>query len=94
MTWLIITYFLVLVFLSYKKDALKSTISLHLAWTWFTAVFFSQAFMTLFRAVNFNDLSYGLVEIWANGFTWFFLGLSLIQLPSLFLGEDQKLPKL
>ena len=86
MTWLILAQLVNLSLISYNKDKLKSTASLRSAWNWFFGVFFSHAFFTLFRAGNYIDLA--LVEIWATGFVWLFLGMSTFQLPSLFLGED------
>ena len=88
MTWLILTQLVILSLISYNKDKLKSTVSLRLSWNWFSGVFFSHAFFTLFRAGNYNDMDLALVEIWATGFAWLFLGMSIFQLPSLFLGEE------
>ncbi len=85
MNWLILTQLLILSFLSFNQDKLKSTNSLRLSWHWFSSVFFVQAAFTLFR-MDGPSLN---VEIWANGFVWLGLGMSIFQLPSIFLGEDK-----
>ena len=44
--------------------------------------------MTFFRARYHDDVEeLMLVEILANGFVWFFIGMSIFFLPSLFLGK-------
>jgi hypothetical protein len=94
MTWLILTQLVILSFLSFNKDRLKSTASLRLAWNWYICVFFAHAFFTIFRASNYKDMDLALVEIWATGFVWLFLGMSIFQLPSLFLGDDHDSPEI
>ena len=89
MIWLILTHFLVLTFLSFHQDRLKSTDSLRPAWKSFLCVFFVNALFTLFRAVNFDSQGLLFVEIWANGFIWLFLGLSLYKATGLFFGEEK-----
>ena len=87
MTWIILIQLLVLVFLSFNHKKLESASNLRPAWGWFSCVFVSQAVMTFFRA-NCDDVDeLMLVEIWANGFVWFFIGMSILFLPSLFLGK-------
>ena len=89
MTWIILIQLLVLVFLSVNRDKLESTVNLKPAWGWFSGVFLSQAAMTLFRAGYYDDTEeLMLVEIWTSGLVLFFLGMSVLQLPSLFTGDD------
>ena len=45
---------------------------------------FSRQVITMIR--GFPEC-WMLVEIWANGFVWFFIGMSILFLPSLFLGK-------
>ena len=92
MTWIILIHLLVLVFLSFNHKKLKSASNLRPAWGWFSCVFFSQAAMSCFSA--YITINHGsspddmmLLEIWANGFVWFFIGMSILFLPSLFLGK-------
>ena len=87
MTWLVLAHFVILTFLSFHRDKLRSSASLKSAWDWFVAVFFSQAALTVFRAGNYDDNDLVLVEIWATGFVWFFLGMSILQLRSLFVDD-------
>ena len=91
MTWIILIQLLVLVFLSFNHKKLVSASNLRPAWYWFSGVFWSQAamscfsaFITIFRGSP-DDMM--LLEIWANGFVWFFIGMSILFLPSLFLGK-------
>ena len=88
MTWIILIQLLVLVFLSFNHKKLESASNLRPAWGWFSCVFVSQAAMTFFRARyhdNAEDLM--LLDIWASGSVWFFIGMSIFFLPSLFLGK-------
>jgi len=91
MTWIILIQLLVLVFLSFNHKKLVSASNLRPAWYWFSGVFWSQAAMSCFSA--FITIIRGipdavmLIEIWANGFVWFFIGMSILYLPSLFLGK-------
>jgi uncharacterized membrane protein len=91
MTWIILIQLLVLVFLSFNHKKLESTSNLRPAWGWFSCVFVSQAAMTFFRARYHDDVEeLMLVEILANGFVWFFIGMSILFLPSLFLGKPTR----
>lgn len=94
MLWLILTQLIVLSFLSYHSGKWKAPSALRLSWRWFSGVFFSQALLTVFRAGCFRDQDFPLVEIWADGFTWFFIGMSILQLSNLFFEEDHKAPRL
>ena len=91
MTWIILIQLLVLVFLSFNHKKLKSASNLRPAWGWFSCVFLSQAAMSCFSA--YITINRGipdavmLPEIWTNGFVWFFIGMSILFLPSLFLGK-------
>jgi|GEM_PF-1565155 len=91
MTWIILIQLLVLVFLSFNHKKLVSASNLRPAWYWFSGVFWSQAamsclsaFITIMRGIPDAVM---LIEIWANGFVWFFIGMSILYLPSLFLGK-------
>ena len=89
MTWIILIQLLVLVFLSFNHKKLESTSNLRPAWGWFSCVFVSQAAMTLFRAGYYdNPQDLMLMEIWTSGLVLFFVGMSILQLPSLFLGKS------
>ena len=88
MNWIIISYILLLGVLTFNKDRFGSSDPLKLAWQWFSGVFFAQAFFTLFRAGNHDDTDLVLVEIWANGSVWLFIGMSIIQLPRLLASDD------
>jgi len=91
MTWIILIQLLVLVFLSFNHKKLESASNLRPAWGWFSCVFLSQAAMSCFSA--YITINRGipdvviLPEIWTNGFVWFFIGMSILFLPSLFLGK-------
>ena len=91
MTWIILIQSLVLVFLSFNHKKLESASNLRPAWGWFSCVFLSQAAMSCFSAyitiIRGIPDAVMLLEIWANGFVWFFIGMSILFLPSLFLGK-------
>jgi hypothetical protein len=88
MTWIILIQLLVLVFLSFNHKKLESTSNLRPAWGWFSCVFVSQAAWTFFRtSCHDHPEDLMLIEIWASGFVWFFIGMSIFFLPSLFLGK-------
>ncbi|MDG1357488.1 MAG: hypothetical protein P8P36_04775 [Akkermansiaceae bacterium] len=89
MTWIILFLFLVLSYLSVYRDKLESTADLKPAWCWFSGVFFSQAVMTFFRVAWHHDPAGVMVgEICTSGLVYFFVGMSILKLPSLFLGKS------
>lgn len=89
MTWLLIAYLLVLGFLSFHKGGSQSAEGLKGAWRWFAFVPLSHALFTLFRVANHNDRDIVLVEIWANGFAWLFMGISILKLSGAILGSEK-----
>ena len=89
MTWIIlISIACPLSFYPFTEISWNQLVNLRPAWGWFSGVFLSQAAMTLFRAGCYDDPEdLMLVEIWTSGLVLFFLGMSVLQLPSLFLGK-------
>jgi len=87
--WIFLTQLLVLSFVTFRKERWDSPEELKSAWKWFSFIPFSHAFFTLFRADKYDHPDLVLVEIWANGFAWLFLGFSLLKLSS-FMLSDQK----
>ena len=78
-TWLLIAYLLALTFLSINRQKFSDTGSLRMAWLWLAGVPLSHFFFSLFRAGNFGSTrDLALVEIWADGFAWLLLGISLL----------------
>ena len=76
-------YLLALVYISAQRDRRSTMPSLRAAWIWFAMIPISHFVFTLFRAgstPNVRDLA--LVEIWADGFAWLFLGISMLCLTS------------
>ncbi len=85
MNWILIAYLVVLVFLSTRQAALPRDASLRTAWKWFAVIPLSEFFFTLVRAGNSRDSQdLLLVEIWATGFAWLLLGISLFCLRGIF----------
>lgn len=81
MNWIFATYLLALVYLTTHKDKLARGNSLRGAWTWLALIPIVQFVFALMRAGNFrNPRDLALVEIWADGFGWLFLGISMLRL--------------
>lgn len=74
---------LILGFFTFHHDRWASLEPIERAWNRLGVMAFCQAVFTLFRAANFNDPDLVLVEIWANGFSWLFLGMSVFSLSAL-----------
>jgi hypothetical protein len=78
MTWILIAYLLVLIYLALHREKLVKGGSLRLAWMWFVAIPISHFVFALFKAGNIGtprDLA--LIEIWSDGIEWLLLGGSL-----------------
>jgi hypothetical protein len=82
MQWFILTYLLVLVFLSVNRGKLPSlSASIRPAWTCFTLIPISNFVFALIRTGNINSpRDIALIEIWSNGITSLLLGISLLSL--------------
>lgn len=76
MNWFLVAYLVALTYLTVqRKDSLST------AWSWLGILAISHFVFALFRAGNAtNPRDLILVEIWANGFQWLFLGLSILSL--------------
>jgi hypothetical protein len=84
MNWILIAYLLGMLYLATRREKLSDLVAFRTAWICFALIPLSDAFLTVFRAGNFNDArDLALVEIWAEGLAWAFFGLSL-----LFLGKS------
>ncbi|MEP4077022.1 hypothetical protein [Haloferula sp.] len=90
MTWIFPVYIVALAYLTVQKDLGDSKASLAGAWSWLAGLAISQFVFALFRAGNArNTRDMILVEIWANGFAWLFLGFSMFCLgAALRKGQD------
>lgn len=78
MTWILVAYLLVLAFLTVNTGKLSNIHSLRSAWRWLAMVAISHVLFALFRVENFRDASdMARIELWADGFQWLFLGISL-----------------
>ncbi len=85
MNWILAAYLLALVYLSVHQQRSPAFPSMRAAWVWLALIPLSQFFFTLTRAANIRDpRSLALTEIWANGFEWLFLGISMICLTGAF----------
>ena len=79
MTWLLIVYLLVLVYLTVKPVRPGRPGSFRLAWLFFAGIPLSHFFFALVRAGNMRDpRDLALTEVWSDGVAWLLLGLSLI----------------
>jgi len=93
MTWIIIAYLLVLVFLSANRTRFPDRLSLRLAWTWFALIPISHFVFAIFQATNIRDpRDLALVEIWSNGFEWLLLGVSMIFLKDVIASTQSSAP--
>ncbi len=89
MNWILIAYLVVLVYLLTHRERLPNPAPLQSAWIWFAVVPLLQFLFSLFRAGNSSDgRDLALVEIWADGFTWLCLGISLLCLTRAFAGPQ------
>jgi hypothetical protein len=88
MNWFLVAYLVALAYLTVqKKDSLGS------AWFWLGILAFSHTVFALFRAGNAtNPRDLILVEIWANGFEWLFLGLSIRSLAGVLKKDESDTP--
>lgn len=86
MTWILIVYMVALVCLAANRERLPKNVSLGGAWIWFSLVPISRFVFALFRAGNLrNPKDLALVEIWADGIGWLFLGISFFCLSGLMM---------
>ena len=79
MTWILVAYLLVLIFLAVKRDKFLNAAALRPAWIAFALIPISYFVFALFRAGNLRDpRDMALIEIWANGIEWLLLGISML----------------
>ena len=94
MTWILIAYLLVLIYLALHREKLVKGGSLRLAWMWFVAIPISHFVFALIRVGNVTsprDLA--LIELWADGIEWLLLGGSLFVLTgALFQDRSSNVP--
>jgi hypothetical protein len=87
MNWLVIALLLALTVASCQPYVAVNRGSLRAAWMWLAAVPLGSFVMALFRAGNLrNPRDIVLIEVWADGFTWLFLGLGILCLGRAFRG--------
>lgn len=93
MTYIAAAYLLALVYLSVHRQRTPDFPSLQGAWTWLALIPINQFVFALFRAANIRaprDLA--LVEIWADGLGWLFLGISMFCLTDVFAPVQTNVP--
>ena len=74
MNWFLVAYLIILAYLTVQKR-----IPFGGSWSWLGVVAISHFVFALIRAGNArNPRDIVLVEIWASGFEWLFLGISII----------------
>jgi hypothetical protein len=79
MTWLLIAYLIALLYIALRRGTSGNADAYRRAWIAFAAIPLSHFFFTLLRAGNFGDSrDLALVEIWADGFEWLLLGISML----------------
>jgi hypothetical protein len=79
MTWIFVAYGALLFGLAFDRKRIVQESLFRAAWILYSCIPFTHAFFTLFRAGG-SPRKLVLVEIWANGFAWLFLGISLLVL--------------
>ena len=90
MTVLLTGYLVGLVYLAINSDKIASKDMFRVAWIFFSLIPVSHCVFTLFRAGNIGRArSLALVEIWADGFAWLFLAISLFCLLGALLPEEK-----
>jgi len=89
MNWFIVAYLIALAYLTAHKNLSHRRKSLGSAWSWLGILAISHFVFALFRAGNStNPRDMILIGIWANGFEWLFLGISIFCLAGA-LKKDQ-----
>ena len=89
MTWLLIAYTLVLVYLAANPNKIADKEVFRSAWICFAAIPVSNFVSTLFRAGNIRSThKLALVEVWASGVSWLILGISLLMLINALVPKD------
>jgi len=89
MTWILVAYLIALIYLSTRREKSSSNASLRQAWITFALIPLSHFVFTLFRIGNYQhprDLA--LIELWATGFEWLLLGISLLFLTGTIAPEN------
>ena len=91
MTALLTGYLVGLFYLAINSDKIASKDAFRVAWIFFSLIPVSHCVFTLFRAGNIGGRtsSLVLVEIWADGFAWLFLAISLFCLLGALLPEEK-----
>ena len=79
MTWILIAYLAALLYVSANQQKFAYPAALRPAWLWFAAIPISHFIFALFRVGNSRDpRDLALIEIWAEGFQWLLLGISIV----------------
>ena len=79
--WFVLAYGAGLFYLLLNKDKIADVSKFRQAWMQYTMAIFTEFAFTVFRAVNYaSPQKMLLVEIWAKGISWLFIGLSLLAL--------------
>ena len=88
MNWFFAAYLIALAYLTVHKNG-SHTSSLPKPWCWLAMLPITHFVFALFRAGNVRDTrDMVLIEIWANGFEWLFVGISMFTLAGV-LKSDQ-----
>ena len=81
MTWLLASYLIGLLYFAAKPEKISTKGAFRTAWIWFALIPVSNFVFALFRAGSIRSTrDLALVEIWADGFGWLFLGISFFVL--------------
>jgi hypothetical protein len=98
MTWLLASYLIGLLYFAAQPEKISNKGTFRTAWIWFALIPVSNFVFALFRAGNISSTrDLALVEIWADGFGWLFLGISFFVLigalvPDVSIGAEHAAP--
>ncbi|HHH75933.1 MAG TPA: hypothetical protein ENL03_02775 [Phycisphaerae bacterium] len=81
MIYLLPAYLIGLLYFTAQQHRIVNKQAFRVAWRWFIAIPMTHAGFTFIRSITVgNAVDMAQTEIWANGFTWFFLAMSMLNL--------------
>ncbi len=90
-SWLYLAYGAGLFLLLFRREKVGNTFLFCVAWVFYALAVLCIPLFTIMRAVHYRSPSkMALVEIWAYGISWTFVGVSLLTLLGAMLFRDNR----